>query len=901
MPGSWERGQAENILKERGRLLVDHQTSLGYNEKDNFKEKKDVCPMLNHDLELRFCKARRGAIAREFSHLNPEQQKAALTTEGPLLLLAGAGSGKTTVLIHRVANLMKYGRGSDSTEVPEWVTEDDLTFLEEYVRTGAGDKARQERLCALDPAAPWTILAITFTNKAAGELKDRLARMLGPAANDIWASTFHSACVRILRRDIEKLGFASSFTIYDTDDSLRVVKDILKDLGIDDKQFPPRSVLGYISRAKDAMKLADQYLAECERSGDFRLTKIAKIYAEYQRRLWEASALDFDDIIFHTVRLLQQFDEVREFYQRKFRYVLIDEYQDTNNLQYLLASTLAGGYENFCVVGDDDQSIYRFRGATIENILSFEKQYKGCRVIRLEENYRSTKHILEASNAVIRNNQGRKGKELWTKAGEGDKLTLYAAMNENDEAQYVAARILEGYSQGRKWKDHAILYRMNAQSNQIENACKRNGIPYRIIGGTRFFDRAEVKDMVAYLAVLNNPEDDLRLTRIINNPPRGIGAKTIETAQEIARREESSLYAVIDNARMYPELERSAAKLAGFTALMGELAGLLDELPLDQFYEELILRTGYATMLESKNTVEDRTRLENVRELLTSIHSYLENAGEEPSLAGFLDEIALYTDLDSHDPDQDCVVMMTMHSAKGLEFPVVFVVGAEEGIFPGIRAIGETEEMEEERRLCYVAMTRAKEKLYLTCANQRMLFGRTSSNRPSRFVEEIPPEHLERLGRSCLPDLGGGEEGWSGMPSRSSGYGGYGSYQRPTYGGGRSAQAGQGGSRTDRDPRPQPSYGGFVRAMSGAGGGATGSARTRQPLASSPVGAGAPGGGGSLPAFQKGDTVRHKAFGQGMVLSVQKMGGDALLEIAFDQVGTKRLMLKSAAAHMEKL
>ena len=660
--------------------------------------------MLNREEELRFCKARRAAIALDYQNLNPEQRRAALATEGPLLLLAGAGSGKTTVLIHRIANLMKYGRGSDCDEAPAWAAPADLAFLEGYVQNpDPAQKAEQERLCRVDPAVPWSIIAITFTNKAAGELKERLERMLGPSANDIWASTFHSACVRILRRDIEKLGFSSSFTIYDTDDYLRVVKDCLKDLNIDEKQFPPRSVLGFISRAKDAMKLAEEYLADCERAGDFRLTKIAKVYVEYQRRLWEASALDFDDIILHTVRLLQQHEDVRAFYQRKFRYVLIDEYQDTNNLQYLLASTLAGGYENFCVVGDDDQSIYRFRGATIENILSFEEQYKGCRVIRLEENYRSTRHILEASNAVIRNNQGRKGKELWTRAGEGEKLQLYTAMNENDEAQYVAARILEDYSQGRHWKDHAVLYRMNAQSNQVEQAFKRNGIPYRIIGGTRFFDRAEVKDMIAYLAVLNNPEDDLRLTRIINNPPRGIGAKTVETAQEIARREGVSLFAVIDNARMYPELDRAAAKLAQFSGMMGELAQQAQTMPLPDFYEELIARTGYAVMLESKNTVEDRTRLENVRELLTSINGYLENAGEEPSLAGFLDEIALYTDLDSHDPDQDCVVMMTMHSAKGLEFPVVFVVGAEEGIFPGIRAIGETEEMEEERRLCYVA------------------------------------------------------------------------------------------------------------------------------------------------------------------------------------------------------
>ena len=834
--------------------------------------------MLDHEQELRFCRARRGAVAREFSRLNPEQQKAVLATEGPLLLLAGAGSGKTTVLIHRIANLMKYGRGADSEEVPEFVTEEDLAFLEEYARTGAGDQQRQERLCRLDPAAPWSILAITFTNKAAGELKDRLAAMLGPSANDVWAATFHSACVRILRRDIEKLGFSSSFTIYDTDDSLRVVKDILKAQNIDDKQFPPRSVLGYISRAKDAMKLAPDYLAECKAAEDFRLTKIAQIYVEYQRRLWEANALDFDDIILHTVRLLKEFDDVREYYQRKFRYVLIDEYQDTNNLQYLLASTLAGGYENFCVVGDDDQSIYRFRGATIENILSFEKQYKGARVIRLEENYRSTGHILDAANAVIRNNRGRKGKELWTKAGPGDALQLYTAMNENDEGQFVANKVLENFGQGKRWKDHAVLYRMNAQSNQIEQAFKRNGVPYRIIGGTRFFDRAEVKDVLAYLTVLDNPEDDLRLTRIINNPPRGIGTKTVETAQELARRDESSVYAVIDNAALYPELQKASKKLGEFTKLIQELYQLLaeDRLTLPAFYEELLSRTGYAVMLETSSKPEDRTRLENVRELLTSINSYLENrADPEESLTaalhGFLDEIALYTDIDSHDSTQDCVVMMTMHAAKGLEFPVVFVVGAEEGIFPGSRAIGETEEMEEERRLCYVAMTRAKEQLYLTCASQRMLFGRTSSNRPSRFVEEIPSEHLERSGRTFLSE----PEDWGGMPSRVSGYGGYGGPQRPAYGAGRQnygagrAPAGEGLQKRPAQPGPRPA--GLV-------------------------------GGTKSPALQlaKGDMVVHKAFGHGMVLSIQAMGGDALVEIAFDNVGTKRLMLKAASAHMTK-
>ena len=810
--------------------------------------------MLNTQEELRFCKARRAAIELEFGNLNPEQRKAALATEGPLLLLAGAGSGKTTVLIHRIANLMKYGRGSDSNEVPAWVTPEDLAFLEEYVaRPDPEKKGEQERLCRLDPAVPWSILAITFTNKAAGELKERLERMLGPAANDVWASTFHSACVRILRRDIDRLGFTSSFTIYDTADSERVIKDIVKDFNLDDKTFSARTVLGYLSRAKDAMLSGADYLAQCEKAGDFRLVKMAKIYVEYERRLKEANALDFDDIILDTVRLLQRFEEVRTYYQKKFRYVLIDEYQDTNNLQYLLASTLAGGYENICVVGDDDQSIYRFRGATIENILSFESQYKGARVIRLEQNYRSTKNILEASNAVIKNNEGRKGKELWTQHEEGEKIQCYTAMNEHDEAQYVAAQILAGFSAGRSWKDHAVLYRMNAQSNQIEQAFKRNGIPYRIIGGIRFFDRAEVKDMLAYLSAVNNPGDDLRLSRIINNPPRGIGATTVDRAQNIAQAEGRSLWEVISHAKDWPELQKAAPKLGQFVELMDDLRKLSRELPLPAFYEEVVARTGYAVMLEQKKTIEDRTRLENVRELATSIQNYLDNAVEEPSLAGFLDEIALYTDIDSHDSGEDCVVMMTMHSAKGLEFPVVFVVGVEEGIFPGIRAIGEPEEMEEERRLCYVAMTRAKEKLYMTCASQRMLFGPTNSNRPSRFLGEIPPELVEKSGRLPYGERGEGER-----PARKT------APVRRTFDHGFSL----GHTAPAAQPAPAP-------AASQA----------------------APSGG----AFRMGDTVRHKAFGQGLITKVTPMGGDALVEIAFDSVGTKKLMLKSASQYMTKV
>ena len=826
--------------------------------------------MLTQQQELEFCRLRREVIGQNYQNLNPEQRKAVLSTEGPLLLLAGAGSGKTTVLIHRVANLIRYGRGSDSLEAPEWVTEDDLDFLARYAEHPTKEgRLQADRLCALEPAAPWTIIAITFTNKAAGELKDRLEKMLGSPARDVWASTFHSACVRILRRDIEKLGFPSSFTIYDTDDSLRVMKDCLKELNFDDKQFPARSVLGTISRAKDKLQLARDFTEECDQSGDYRLQKIAKLYAAYEKRLWEAGALDFDDIILHTVRLLQQDDDVLTYYQRKFRYVLIDEYQDTNNLQYLLASLLAGGRENICVVGDDDQSIYRFRGATIENILSFEDQYKGCRTIRLEQNYRSTKNILDAANAVIRHNQGRKGKELWTAGNQGDKVALYTAMNENDEARFVADKLMTDYHEGIKWNTHAVLYRMNAQSNQLEVAFKRSGIPYRVIGGTRFFDRAEVKDMLAYLCAVHNHADDLRLTRIINNPPRGIGGATVEKARGIAAREGLSVWDVISNANAYPELQKTNKKLGEFVKLIGDLTALSQTMDLENFYEEVVARTGYAAMLQAKNDIESRTRLENVRELLTSIKGYMENGSEQPTLAGFLDEIALYTDLDSHDPDEDAVVMMTMHSAKGLEFPTVFVVGMEEGIFPGMRSIGDMEEMEEERRLCYVALTRAKERLYLTCAGQRMLFGRTSNNRPSRFAGEIPGELLEQSGRSYLDPTPTGDD-WDEFDQRPQ----VSTYREPyrsAYGAGERRPA-----YTPARPQKPASRPAFQSAVS-------------------------PAPSPALPEYQKGDMLEHKAFGRGMVLSAQKMGGDVLLEIAFDGVGTKRLMLKTSAQYLKKV
>ena len=697
--------------------------------------------------------------------------------------------------------------------------------------------------------------------------------MLGPTALDIWASTFHSACVRILRRNIERLGFPSSFTIYDTDDSIRVMKECIRELKLDEKQFPPRLVLSMISKAKDKLQLAAGFTEDADRAGDHRLQKIARLYTSYEQRLREAGALDFDDIILYTVQLFEQHDDVLEYYQKKFRYVLVDEYQDTNNLQYLLTTLLAGGRENICVVGDDDQSIYRFRGATIANILSFEGQYKGCRTIRLEQNYRSTKNILSAANAVIRNNHGRKGKELWTAGKDGDQVRLYTAMNENDEAQYVAERILDDFHSGISWNAHAVLYRMNAQSNQLEVAFKRSGIPYRVIGGTRFFDRAEIKDMLAYLCVVQNHADDLRLNRIINNPPRGIGTTTIERAQTIAVQEGLPLWDVVANAASYPELQKTAPRLEKFVALIQELTRLSQTMELPAFYEEVIQQTGYAAMLRAKQNVENRTRLENVRELLTSINGYIENTEGTPTLAGFLDEIALYTDLDNHDPNEDAVVMMTIHSAKGLEFPVVFVVGMEEGIFPGSRAIGDIEEMEEERRLCYVALTRAKERLYLTCAGQRMLFGHTNSNPLSRFADEIPEELLERSGRSYLDRTSYWAEDWDGF-----------SQARPAV-------------STQQAPYRQPAS----RPLSNSGtqpGVYTPSRPSRTPPHPSSVFAPS---AAPLPDYQKGDMVQHKAFGHGMIISTQEMGGDVLLEIAFDGVGTKRLMLKSAAQHMKKL
>ena len=823
------------------------------------------------DLERRFIQARHDAIATEYSNLNPCQRQGVLATEGPLLLLAGAGSGKTTVLIHRVANLLRFGRGSDTDEIPIPISEDEVQFLEQYAAApDAAQRPLMEYLCAVEPARPWEVLAITFTNKAANELKERLGRMLGEeVAADVWASTFHSACVRILRRDIDRLGFDRSFTIYDSDDSKRVIKDIIKELELEEKSFPPREVQTIISRAKNDMQTPEDFAEQGKAINDWRKIRMGKVYSLYNKKLRDANALDFDDLLWHTVRLLETAGDVREYYQRKFRYILIDEYQDTNALQYRLAALLTNQAKNICVVGDDDQSIYRFRGADITNILSFERQFRGARVIRLEQNYRSTQNILDAANAVIRHNQGRKGKTLWTENGRGELVTVKTTYNESDEANFVLGQIMMYYRRGGNWGDCAVLYRTNAQSNAMEYACKRNGVPYKIYGGLKFFDRAEVKDMLAYLCVINNPTDDLRLRRIINVPARKIGAATVDKAQLIAARYGLTLYDVLCRAEEFPELKSSAAKLKPFTDMIEEMRRRLPDCPLPEFYDYVCERSGYAPALREKDDVESRGRLENVQELKSSILTYLENAeGTESSLSGFLDEIALYTDLDSRADGDNCVTMMTMHAAKGLEFPQVFVVGMEEGLFPGNRAMGDGAEMEEERRLCYVAMTRAREKLTLTNARQRTLYGRTTPCMPSRFLNEIPEENMEWLSKPQPRS-----ESWE---ERDSDYGdrGYGS----SYGG--YGQRSAAPVVTRREPAEPKA--GALRSAAGASKAAPKAAAPRMQI-------------------QAGETVEHDAFGRGLVLSVRAMGGDALVEVAFDSVGTKKLMLKMAAQHLKIL
>ncbi len=739
-------------------------------------------------------------LKKQFSHMNNMQQQAVFCTEGPLLILAGAGSGKTTVLVNRIAYILK------------------------------------SELCK-----PWQILAITFTNKAAGELKERICNAVPEGGSDIWAATFHSTCARILRRYGDRIGFTSHFTVYGTDDQKKLVKDILKQLNYDEKMLPVKRVLNEISKAKDEMLTPQEML---KRAGYDNLKQsVAKVYEIYQSRLKTADAMDFDDMLCKTVELFQKCPDILEFYQNQFKYIMVDEYQDTNKVQYKFVSMLAAKYGNICVVGDDDQSIYKFRGATIENILSFENTFKGAKVIRLEQNYRSTQNILNAANGVISNNTMRKGKTLWTENAVGDKIEVHTSDSERDEAQFIAKTILDGVADGRKFSDFAILYRMNAQSNSIEQALSRSGIPHRVIGGRRFYDREEIRDMVAYLQVINNPHDDVRLGRIINVPKRGIGATTLEKASEIAAGLGESIYSVIKDADVYPQLSRAATKLKSFVALIDGLmeAEQSGDYSLAELYNLILEHTDYEKYLKTEKDNPD-VRIENIEELSSNIIKFEEDYAEEASLSNFLEEISLQTDIDNYDAEADSSVMMTLHSAKGLEFPVVFIAGLEEGVFPSIATMMNPDELNEERRLAYVGITRAKEKLYITKAKSRMLMGHTSYNKVSRFVNEIPPELLNYTGEK---KTFASTNGFSASSSHIS--------------------IGAGSKFT-----PNKSFNTFTKPAVKSG-----------------------------TVYKKGDCVFHKVFGKGMIMKTEKMGNDTMLEVAFDKAGTKTLMANFSK--MEKI
>ena len=738
--------------------------------------------------------------------LNEMQQLAVDTTEGPLLILAGAGSGKTTVLVNRVEHIIS------------------------------------SRL-----ATPWQVLAITFTNKAAGELRERLVSAIGDEANDIWAYTFHSCCSRILRQFGERIGYTNHFTIYDTDDSRRVMKQCQKQLGIEDKLINHKSILAEISRAKDSLISPDEYKQTSQ--NDFRKSKIAECYEMYQKELKKSDAMDFDDIIFNTVKLLEENEDVRDLYQTQFKYVMVDEYQDTNHAQYVLTSLLADKYKNICVVGDDDQSIYRFRGATIENILSFENHYKGAKVIRLEENYRSTQNILDGANAVISHNKNRKGKTLFTRSGSGDKIVYKTVMSESEESQYIIDEIIKNVDNGMKYSDHAILYRMNAQSRNLEVMLTKSGISHRIIGGHRFFDRKEIKDIVSYLAVINNPSDNVRLQRIINVPKRAIGDTMFANVLEIAAGLGMSAFEVCERADEFQKTSRSASKLMGFTKMIRDFQECIEDgMGLNDLLQEVLEKTKYLDFLhEDIETYDDRVN--NIKELSSMFIKY-EEESEDANLSEFLEDVALISDIDSYNEDEDAVVLMTLHSAKGLEFPVVFIPGMEEGIFPGNQSMFSEEDLEEERRLAYVGITRAKKKLYLISSQQRMLYGQTSRNMPSRFLREIPS--------SVIDDQSVVARRSTGFTSTHSGF----------------SSGARGGSSYTSSSKI-----GSARQSSNSAHkfGQAGNAAQKSNV-----------------DYKVGDTVSHKSFGTGTILTITPMGGDMLLEVAFDKAGTKKMMANYA-------
>lgn len=782
---------------------------------------------------------RRAVLEKDFARMNDRQKQAVFTVNGPLLILAGAGSGKTTVLINRIANILCYGDAYNSTYLRDDLDENDIAACKAYIENGTPLTTESQEHLSVSACAPWRIMAITFTNKAAGELKDRLCAMLGETGNDIWASTFHSTCARILRRDGERIGYSSHFTVYDTDDQRRLMKSILKELDISEKSITPKSILNEISRAKDSLISPAEYALTV--GDDFRLKIISRAYTTYQKRLEDADAMDFDDLINKVVELFKKCPDVLEYYQNRFRYLMVDEYQDTNHAQYTFVRMLAEKSGNLCVVGDDDQSIYKFRGATIENILSFENTFQNATVIRLEQNYRSTQNILDAANAVIEHNTERKGKTLWTQNGTGAMIHLHTAENETDEAERITKIILDGVAAGRKFSDYAVLYRMNSQSLTFERNFAKSGVPHRIIGGTRFYERREIREMIAYLSVINNPSDEMRLRRIINTPKRSIGDRSVEVAAQIGQQTGETLFEVVSHAKDYPALSRAANKMTLFAA---QIQGLIElnndeKVTLGELYDELVERIDYLNFLKTDDPESAEDRAANVQELASNLRRF-EEENPEGTLSDFLEEVSLITDIDNYDNNADSVVLMTVHSAKGLEFPVVFLPGMEENIFPGMASVYVPSEVEEERRLAYVAITRAKEELYIFHAESRMIFGMTNRNRVSRFVEEIPEtliEHTRSRDYSARPVS---------MPS----FGG----AKPFGEAPKTKSVAEAGGFTPK-PRVKP----------------------------------APAG-----TYRVGDTVLHKAFGTGLIVSATPMANDTLLEVAFDKVGTKKLFANFA-------
>ncbi len=772
---------------------------------------------------------KRNALTSFFSRTNEMQRRAVFQVKGAVLIIAGAGSGKTTVLCNRIANMMRFGNAYLDNEVRD-ITPEEEQFLEAFpsMEKTPENAERLAQIVAVDPVAPWNILAITFTNKAAGELKQRLIDMIGEGAEKINASTFHSACVKILRREIENLGYQRSFTIYDEDDSKRVIKDVMKRLDMDEKVFNPKVFKNMISRCKDKMISPEEYAPMAQASGELLEKRCAEVYTQYQTALRAASAVDFDDIIYLTVKLFEDFPDVLDHYRRLYKYIMVDEYQDTNVAQYRLIALLAGDNGNLCVVGDDDQSIYRFRGATIENILNFEKQYPGSVVIRLEQNYRSTENILNAANAVIKNNTQRKDKALWSDLGEGEKIKCCNFDSEIAESRFVADTILDGVKNGKHYTDFALLYRSNSQSRSFENTLARSGIPYTIVGGLRFYDRKEIKDIMSYLAVLNNPYDTVRFRRIINEPKRGIGDATVEEIIRIADGLHMSPIEVCREASQFETLSRKSAALKAAANLFDELDELADTLRLDELIDAVAEKSGYIKAMQALGE-EGAGRIENITELKSNAMTLLDE-NPETTLPDFLEQVALVSDLDSYDGDLDRVSLMTMHSAKGLEFDTVFMVGAEDNIFPSYRSMNDPAEMEEERRLAYVAITRAKRMLYITHTSYRMLYGQTMRNKLSTFVREIPENLIEKTGERVH------------KPASE--------WKKPV----------------------KPNYLAQEAAMAAA--------RTA-PVASGIV-------------FAAGDRVKHNVFGEGTVADAKRMGNDTMLTINFDNGQSKKVMANFA-------